>query len=126
MFKLATDTIHNKLVITLHKNMTYDAFYDVDSKLRNISPQLSPNFTIINDISRNKDIDLFPTKIFHESLQFLKEYKVGQTIRVIGSSKIALLTFAKNTKNIDNYNVINVPTLREALQYIPRLNYYLK
>ncbi len=126
MFKFATDTIHNKLVITLHKNMTNDAFYDIAVKLRKIIPQLAPNFTIINDISRFNNVGPFPTKVFHESLQFLKEHRVGQTIRVIGNSKIALLTFAQNTQNINNYNVTNVPTLREALQCIPRLNYYLK
>ncbi len=124
MFQLATDTIHNKLVITLHRSMSHPDFYDVDVQLRKIIPRLSPNFTIINNISRYQGSDDFPTNVFHESLQFLKEYQVGQVIRVVGGSRVALLAFAQNTRSIENYSVVHVPTLHDALKIVPRLRMY--
>ncbi len=121
MYQMSVDTIHNKLVLTLHQNMTISDFYDIDNHFRRVVPQMEPDFTVITDLSRFNGLERFPADIFRRTTDYLKENEVGQVIRVIGKSRIGLVTFAQHTVASEKYNVIYVPTIKEALKYLPTI-----
>lgn len=99
-------------------------FYNVDDDLKRLIPTMQPHFTIINDISRYQGIDPFPEEIFQESVEFIKKYNVGKVIRVVGGSKNALLHFAKSSLKIENYSVIHVPTMFDAIQKLQIIGHH--
>lgn len=124
MYQISRDIIHNKIVITLHQNMKSSDFYGVDEDLKRLIPTMQPRFSIINDISRYRGIDPFPEEIFHESVEFIKLYNVGKVIRVVGGSRNALYHFAKSSLKIENYDVIHVPTMFDAIQNLQIIGHF--
>ncbi|MCK5149148.1 hypothetical protein KAR48_20505 [bacterium] len=114
MFKLESDTYKNRLIITLEGEIdmvqTKKIFFDLVRMLT----RMKPNFDIITDLRNYSSGDPNGGVILKRAIETAREHGVGRIIRVVGSSKNAILQFGKYTDKRKDYAVQYVATMEEA------------
>lgn len=106
----------NRLTITLSGKQSKSDIDKVKDEIIRAVNTLSPGFSVITNISNFQSLDLITQPLMTEMANYLISRKCKKIIRVVGSSKEGLLTFAQSTKHIKNYNVMHVATMDDALK----------
>ena len=121
MHTIKLDTSLNRLIIILEGYFNKHAGEQCISEIVSAVNQLKPGFDIITDISEFRGSKKECDDFFWSAFTFMKIKSARHIIRVIGSSKQALIKFAAETKLIDNYQVRYVPTLKDAEELLLHL-----
>lgn len=114
MIKVKADEIKNRLYITIIGTLSMDEAIEAKKNILKSIDLLSPGFNVINDISKFIHSNEQTGIILKEIIILLIQKKVNKVIRVIGTSKTGLIQFAKNTLQLEQYQISYVPTLEEA------------
>lgn len=114
MVKIKADAIKNRLYITIIGTLNLDEAIEAKQNILKSIDLLSPGFNVINDISKFIRGDEQAGIILKELIVLLIQKKVNKVVWVVGTSKVGLIQFAKNTLPLDQYQISYVPTLEEA------------
>jgi hypothetical protein len=118
MHTVRYDVEKNMLYVTLIGILKIHEVKQIKEEMFSSIEKLSPNFDVINDLSRLIHSDDNTVPIGQEILKFEIEKKVNRIVRVIGQSKYGLIQFAKYTKQEEAKHTKYVPTLEEAEEYL--------
>lgn len=114
MFQIEINPEKNRLTLTLSGAIDMvqakRLFFDLVRQI----PLLRPQFDVISDMSGYESADMNGAAILRQVIDTLKQKSVRRIIRVVGSSKAALVDFGSNTEPQADYPVQYVPTLEEA------------
>jgi len=114
MYRIKTDIEKNRLTITFAGFVSGKEAVIIKMKMLSEISNLSPGFSIINDISHFGFGGEDAGRILKDTIKHLIEHKVDRIIRVVGASESALCQFANYTEKNELYRVYYVPTLEEA------------
>jgi anti-anti-sigma regulatory factor len=114
MYKIKVSIPQNRLCITIIGTLSVEEAKKARQTIESSIAQLQPGFDVINDISKLIRADDIAGSVLKEIMILLIQKGVKRVVRVVGTSKTALLQFANNSLQIEQYKLSYVPTLEEA------------
>jgi hypothetical protein len=118
MHTVRHDIEKNRLYVTLIGILKIHEVKQIKEEMFSSIEKLSPNFDVVNDLSRLIHSDDNTVPIALEILKFEIEKKVSRIVRVVGQSKYGLIQFAKYTRKEEAQHIKYVPTMEEAELYL--------
>lgn len=121
MLTFRADKVRNTLFVTLSGVMQKDKIAERLPEMLKVCAGLTPNFTIVTDLTLAKDITDTDLKIFGQVAKKVYEtFDVKQTIRILGASSQYIQTLKKIDATLENITVHYVYTRAEAMKFISK------
>ena len=114
MYKLKIDTNKNRLSLSLIGTISLEEAKKIRQTIESSLVQLSPGFNVVNDISKMIHADDAAGIVLKEIIILLVQHGVKKVVRIVGPSKTALLQFANNSLQLEQYKISYVPSIEEA------------
>ena len=114
MYKLKIDTNKNRLSLSLIGTISLEEAKKIRQTIESSLVQLSPGFNVVNDISKMIHADDASGIVLKEIIILLVQHGVKKVVRIVGPSKTALLQFANNSLQLEQYKISYVPSIEEA------------